>query len=521
VLRIYNYISSFVTDRDKRLILVAALLLSAGFAPLPFGFLAYICLIPLFFVAKGKSFKRGFQLGYLLGFEISLFSLNWVTAFAFNAGSGLKFINPFIAATISGVLGFLGMTVFHALYYAVIMGAFCWLLNRRRVFIVSLPFIWAAVEYVRTLSQFAFPWTNLGYTQSYYLPLIQTADLWGDIGISFWIAIVNLLLYFAWRARRSLKRATVPVVGIALLFVGALAYDSGPVDYDPDIKVAMLQGSFPLKIKWNRAMRDHNFQVYDSLTRAAHAEGADLIVWPETAAPMYLAQEPYYYAWAQQLAVSLQTYMLVGTLASDQNPAGERRAFNACYQFTPEGQTQIPYKKMELVPFSERVPYADYFPLIKKIDLGQSDFSAGDTLLLFEHHKGKYACLICFELTFSDLVRRFVIEGAEFFVAITNDTWFGRTAGPYQHMQMASFRAIENRTWIGRSANSGFSFTVDPYGRKHGRSDLEVRTIVYGEIGRIAEKTFFTTHGFWLPQLCLVVTFLFLLAGLIVKLIRY
>jgi apolipoprotein N-acyltransferase len=87
-------------------------------------------------------------------------------------------------------------------------------------------------------------------------------------------------------------------------------------------------------------------------------------------------------------------------------------------------------------------------------------------------------------------------------------------------MQMAIFRAIENRSWIARCANSGFTLTVDPYGRKYGTSELEVRDIVYGEIGKVDSRTFFTKHGLWLPQACLVATFLFLFAGLVVKLIR-
>jgi apolipoprotein N-acyltransferase len=433
----------------------------------------------------------------------------------------LKFISPFIASTISGVLGFLGMTILHSLYYAALFGVFCWLVSRRREFIISLPFIWAAIEYLRSLSQFAFPWTNLSYTQWDYLSLIQTADLWGDIGLSFWIAVINLLIYLAWSQRRRIAMAIIPAIGVVLLFAGAFLYNSGPREYSTNLKIALLQGNFPLKVKWNKAMRDYNFEVYDSLTRVAHGEGADLIIWPETAAPMYLNQEPYYYSWLTRLAIELPTYMLVGTLTTKVDDAGNLRAFNSAIQFTPMGQSQITYSKIELVPFSERVPYADYFPPIKKIDLGQSDFLAGDTLLVFQHPKGNYACLICFELAFSDLVRQFANRGAEFFVTITNDTWFGRTAGPYQHMQMASFRAVENRTWIGRAANSGFSFTVDPYGTKYGRSNLEERTIVYGDIGKIKKKTFYTIHGMWLPRICLAATFLFLLAGLLVKLIRY
>lgn len=520
VFRMFEWFRSLVTDRDKRLILLSAIMFSAGFAPLPFGFLAYICLVPLFFVAKDKGFKRGFRLGYLFGFELSVFALYWVISFAFNSSQRITLINPTFTASVYGLFCFLGMTVLHSLFYAALFSLFCWLYRRHRVLIISFPFIWTAVEYLRTMSQFAFPWTNLSYTQSYYLPLIQSADIWGDIGLSFWIAVINLLVFLAWKRRREIRHAIAPAAAVLLLFAAALVYNSTTDEYEANIDVALLQGHFPLQVKWDRSMREYNIEVYDSLTREAHDHGADLIVWPETAAPMYLRHELKYYDWVRSLAIELQTYVLVGTLIYEDLPGDRPRYYNGCHQFTPFGETQVPYKKTELVPFSERVPYADYFPAIKNVHLGQSDFSPGDSLLLFEHPKGNYATLICFELAFSDLCRRFANNGADFFLTITNDTWFGKTAGPYQHMQMAPFRAIENRTWIARCANSGFTFTVDPNGRKYGRSNLGERTIVYGKIGTIAERTFFTKHGLWLPKLCMIATFLFLFAGLVVKLTR-
>jgi apolipoprotein N-acyltransferase len=492
------YFVTLVRDRDKRLVLISAALISAGFAPLPFGFLSYAALMPLIVALSGKGLRRGFQLGYLFGFEFSLFALYWVANVTF--------------------FGAIAMVFLHSFFYAAIAGAFAWLCSRNRRFLLSFPFVWTAVEYLRTQSQFAFPWSNLSYTQSYYLPLIQTVDIWGDIGLSFWIVTINILLYLAWKSRRRPVAASVPVLIVAGFLAGALIYDRGQGEYEADISVALLQGHFPPDIKWDWEIRDYTMRAYDSLTREADARGVDLIIWPETAAPMYLVDEPDYYHRIRRLAEDLEAYVLVGTLVLDVTPDGQRSYYNGCYQFTPWGQLQPPYKKTRLVPFSEKVPYSDYFPPIKQIDLGQSDFAFGDSLMLFQHPKGMYGCLICFELAFSDLARQFVNRGAEFLVTITNDTWFGRTSGPYQHMQMAPFRAIENRIWIARCANSGFSFTVDPYGTKHGTSDLEKRTVVFQRLGRIGAETFFTKHGLWLPKLCVLATFLFLLAGIAVKL---
>lgn len=521
ITRLFEYIQVLVTDRDKRLVLISAVLFSAGYAPLPFGFLAYVCLVPMFLLARGKGFGRGFKLGYLFGFEITVLTLYWVTSFVLNSSQTITFIHPVFSGVLLGIFCFLGIAVLHSLFYAAIFALFFWLHKQHRAFVVSLPFIWAAVEYLRTMSQFAFPWVNLSYTQWYCRPLIQSVDIWGDIGLSFFIVLVNLLAYAAWRMRRSVWRAIAPLAAILCIFGAALYYNSTAEDYgEGSIDVALLQGHFPLKEKWDREKTRRNIEVYDSLSHDAHAQDVDLIVWPETSAPMYLNFRPEYFRWVRQIAIDLETYMLVGTLIYEDPPDERSRHYNGCYQFTPDGQVQPPYKKIELVPFSERVPYADYLPAIKKIQLGQSDFSSGDSLLIFRHPKGDYGTLICFELAFSDLCRRFVNSGADFIVTITNDTWFGKTAGPYQHMQMAPFRAVENRIWVARCANSGFTFTADPAGRKYGTSELETRTIVYGRVGSIGEWTFFTKHGLWLPKICLLATFLFLFTAVAVKLVK-
>lgn len=266
-------ISTLVIDRDKRLVLISAVLFSAGFAPLPFGFLAYVCLVPMFLVAEGKSLGRGFTLGYLFGFEISVLTLYWVTSFVLNSSQSVTFIHPVISGALLGIFCFLGLAVLHSLFYAAIFGIFCWLYRQHRLFIVSLPFIWASVEYLRTMSQFAFPWVNLSYTQWYCLPLIQSADIWGDIGLSFFIAVVNLLVLAVVKLRRRIGWAIVPLIAVLSLFGAALYYDSRVEDFEPgDIRVALLQGHFPLKEKWDRERTMYNIEVYDSLTREAHAQ---------------------------------------------------------------------------------------------------------------------------------------------------------------------------------------------------------------------------------------------------------
>jgi apolipoprotein N-acyltransferase len=103
--------------------------------------------------------------------------------------------------------------------------------------------------------------------------------------------------------------------------------------------------------------------------------------------------------------------------------------------------------------------------------------------------------LICFESAFPEYIREALLKGAEFLVNITNDTWFGRSPGPFQHMRIAVFRAIENRVWIARCANSGISALIDPYGKETARAGLYERKVVTGNIAPLDEYTVFTLHG--------------------------
>jgi apolipoprotein N-acyltransferase len=148
-----------------------------------------------------------------------------------------------------------------------------------------------------------------------------------------------------------------------------------------------------------------------------------------------------------------------------------------------------------LVPFGETFPYGIYVPFIAELPFGWSDFEHGKKLVMYENDFGNYGTLICYEIAFPQMISRYVRKGADFLVNITNDTWFGVTAGPYQHAYMAVYRAIENRIPIARCANSGFTFFVDQYGRISHSSRLYEKTVVAGTLTLSGKQTFFNRHG--------------------------
>jgi apolipoprotein N-acyltransferase len=274
------------------------------------------------------------------------------------------------------------------------------------------------------------------------------------------------------------------------------------IEQRKDIKIALLQGNIPPDVKWNPDSLEHNFEVYAEMSRDVASKGVDLIVWPETASPCYLVHEPLYFNWVRSLADSLNTHLVVGS--NDFEILGHQKYvyYNSALFFKPGGNFPDAYYKLQLVPFSERIPFNDKVHIMDKIELGSADFSPGQEFVIFQHPKGKFASLICFEIVFPNLVREFVKRGADFLVNITNDAWFGKTHGPFQHARIAVFRAIENRISIARCANTGISMFVDPFGRTTEVTPLFVRRDVVGGLALKKEKTFYTVNGDWFALGC-------------------
>jgi apolipoprotein N-acyltransferase len=470
-------------------ILISALFFSLSFPPFPTGFLAYFCLVFLFFALKNKGGKESFKLGYIWGLVTNSLLLYWITW-----------------ATIPGVLGAILVlslyTAFLFLFYSWVQKVF----KEKAVYL--FPFLWIMMEYGRSLLDIGFPWLNLSYTQTYYLPLIQYASFIGNYGVSFWVVWVNVLFYFGIKNFYHPKKVLTYLVIIILLFLLPYLYGLkvlSQAEQDEKISIAMIQGNIPQDVKWDYEMLDYNFEVFVDLTKKIQGK-VDLILWPETAAPCYIKSEPKYFHLVKSLAETLQTPILLGTNDYLMTGEGKYLYFNSAFYFKPPDNSApgqgnpVVYNKIHLVPFSEWVPYSKLLGWLYKIKFGLSDYTPGKDYVLFENPKGKFATLICFEAVFPDLVRKFVLKGADFLVNITNDGWFGKTSGPYQHAQINVFRAIENRRSIARCANTGVSMFVDPYGRIKSKTKIYVREILSGKISKKNELTFYTRYGDWFAR---------------------
>lgn len=470
--------------------------MSLAYPPLPFGLVIYFALVPLIFALENKELSNAFKIGYIFGLisnSILLFWIGWATA-------------PGAVAAI----------LLLCLYTALLTWLYA-LVHKKwgKASLFFLPFLWVAMEYVRSLTEFSFPWLNLAYTQTYYLKLIQYASVTGNYAVSFWIACLNVIVYLAIKNREKVIWAiSIFAILIILPYIYGWLVMSEKIGKD-DIRIALLQGNIDPKVKWDEKFLDYNIQTFIDMSKEAAKEDVDLIVWPETAAPCYLAYESIYMNEIQATSDSLNIPLLVGTNDYAVTSKGRPVYYNSVFLFKPKSGYPQTYNKIHLVPFSEKIPYDEKFHISDKVQLGQSDFYSGESLTIFNSSKGKFATLICFESVYPALVRSFVKKGAEFLVNITNDAWFGKTHGPFQHARIAVFRAIENRISIARCANTGVSMFVDPFGRVSHATKIFVRATSVGSIPSKLKESFYTKHGDWFAQVCSLVGFFLILTSLI------
>lgn len=475
-----------MTKKDWFLILSASFLFSAAFPPLPLGFLAYFFLFPLLIALEEASPRRGFKLAYFFGLISNFLLLYWM---AWQFFYGETWVLPgsigalFILAIYPGVWGWL---------YCLIKKKF------GNLALILAPFLWVSLEWVRSLWEIGFPWLDIGYTQTNYLSLIQFASLTGISGVSLWVIFLNILFYLLVEYRKNLFTIISVSILIVLLILVPYLYGkralSEPVS-SAKIRVALIQGNIDMNVKWNPKYLHHSLETFYTLSQKAATENPELVIWPETSAPCYLTYEPFYFEWVKNLSDSLNIPIVLGTDDYQTIEKNQYVFYNSVFYFQPQQGLADKYYKMQLVPFAEKLPLSGKMRMLNKIQLGQANFSSGENYTLFDSPKGKFATLVCFEIVFPDLVRKFVQKNAGFIVNITNDSWFGKTVGPYQHASMSIMRAIENRVSIARCANSGISMLVDPYGRIIEKTALFQQMNLIGEIPLRNKETFYTRKG--------------------------
>ena len=491
---------------------VSGILLAAAFPSFDIHVLAWIALVPLFLALRERTVKEGFFLGGITGIVFFTATVYWVTNSVHFYG-GI----PLIPASCITLL----LCAYLALYPAVFAAASIHLrYHYPSFFIASAPALWTVLELARTYVFTGFPWSLLGYSQYSVLPVVQIADITGVYGVTFCIVLVNTAIADFIMDRNSY--AGLLVAFIVMVFV--LGYGWGKLGVPEsieEINVSVIQGNIEQDKKWDPAYQADTIAVYKKLTLAAIKQNPDLVVWPETATPFYFtgarASDRVLTADLTRFVKQNKTPLLFGSPTFEIMPNREIVGRNSVFLLSADGGIHGIYHKIHLVPFGEYVPHKKVLFFIEKMVEAIGDFQSGDEYTVMTIPAGnlgrkdvKLGTVICYEIIFPDLVRRFANNGAEILATVTNDSWFGRTAAPYQHFSMVVFRAVENRVPIARAANTGVSGFIDAKGHILKTSNIFTEAYLTQKIAPGTVKPFYTRYGDLFSYACVIVILILL-----------
>lgn len=470
---------------------LSGILLALSFPKPGLSILAWVAFLPLFYAVREKSAKNAFKFGFLSGFVAYAGIFYWLNIVMTTYGK--------LPLPVSFSLTLL-MAAYLALYPAAAIAVTRLAEARSIPAILSFPFLWVSLEYLRAYLFSGFPWASLGYTQYRTLPLIQIADITGVYGVSFLILSVNIFLYQLWRWVRGKDGASYPLLATSVavpLFLLTIFYgfiSLNKTEQGKQVKVALAQGNIPQDVKWDPSFQEETVAIYERLSRKTKGAGAELVVWPESSLPFFFQKEHLFSARVSLLAKELNSCLVVSSpaLASEE---GKERLLNSAFLISSDGSTLGRSDKIHLVPFGEYVPLARLLPFVKKMVQGIGDFSPGRSATPLSAPFGKMGILICFEGIFPEISRDYVNNGAGLLVNITNDAWFGDSSAPYQHLSMTVFRAVENRVPLVRSANTGITAFIDSRGHIQGMTRLFREALLSGSVRVGTARTFYTAYG--------------------------
>jgi apolipoprotein N-acyltransferase len=485
--------------REKILLAVlSGLLLTASFPPTYLSRIAWFAFIPLFKSLEGLSKKQAFTSGFVFGLAHNLTLVYWVVFVMGHYGN--------LPMTTS--LGILALfATYLALYPALFSVAFAALSVRFCSF--GVAGLWVLLEFVRTNVLTGFPWCLVGYSQYRDLPVIQIADLVGVYGVSFLILLTNALLYrllFQRPLRAVRMEFAVTLMLVALTFAYGFHRLSETPHPSLSLKVTIVQGNIDQSIKWNPAYQAETIRVYRSLSLSSKPFAPELVVWPETAVPIFFQDEEELALEIRQTARQLAAYFIFGSPAYGRY-GDSIHYLNRAYLLSPEGEVIDAYDKVHLVPFGEYVPLKRYLPFVRRLVVSAGDFKPGEKVAPLPLSKAGAGVLICYESIFPEPARTMTRNGADLLVNLTNDAWYGMTSAPYQHFSMAVFRAVENRRPLARAANTGFSAFIDARGEITQTTELFSEAVINQELALEQPRlTVYARFGDWFIPVLLIVT---------------
>ena len=445
----------------------------------PFHFLPAALLAPalLFWLLRSADCKHAALIGWCFGAGLFGSGASWVYVSIHVFGHTSVPLATLLTALFCG-----GLAICSAITWALYA---C--LNRSPSHAVLLfAAMWLLGEWLRSWLLTGFPWVFLGYSQTESL-LGAYAPLFGVYGIGFLLSASGAWLANALAAYRAGNQALQPLLGGVLLLAWLAALPLQQVEWtQPDAEpkqVALVQANISQHQKWSPDFLRPTLALYEDLSEP-YWPSHDLIIWPEAALPLPLTSAGPFLSRIAQNASQTGGALVTGIPSTDANTG---RAFNSAVAV---GNASGLYNKQRLVPFGEYVPFGSVLgDLMKVFALPLPDMAAGskqqEPLAIDNWHSQP---LICYEIVYPGITAR-AARDSDVLITLSNDTWFGRSIGPLQHLQMAQMRALETGRYVLRSTGSGVSAIIAPDGSLIAQSDQFQQQVLTGSFHLTAGET--------------------------------
>lgn len=409
--------------------------------------------------------------------------------------------------------------ILFSLYLALYHGAFGLLFSLlagrssfgRRVLLLS-PALWVAVELARTRIT-GFPWDLLGISQVDNIPLARIATVTGVYGLSFEIMIVNVAFAAAFLLRREKRTAILlAALGAAVVlqtgrWIPAPVLPANHTAILVQENVPILEGAAWTRDYFNATLRElSNISLAPPGPTPPGSMQADLIVWPESPAPFYTG-DPLFRNTISDIARPANSWVLVGSVGIQAGmDARTQEFYNSGALVSPAGVWTSRYDKMHLVPFGEYLPFKSFFGFAGGLTKEVGDFTPGTSRQPLDAGGTKLGVFICYESIFPDEIRQLAANGAQVFVNISNDGWYGDSGAYAQHLKQARMRAVENARWLLRDTNTGVTASIDPYGRVVASMPRKIRSALQAPYALSGVITLYTRYGDWFAYLCAIIS---------------
>jgi len=442
-----------------------------SFAQSPYGLwvLIFPCFGLFYWLYQSLEKKRTvFLLSFVFSIGYFIAGLNWIGNALLVEGNEFKWVWPLAVIALPTLLA-----LFPALYLTINHLLLKKALPRFVGFCVFLAFS----EWVRGYAFTGFPWNLYGYAPASNLKIAQSLSLFGPYGLTFLTIFWGASLAYQGQCKKIIWAISLTSL-IVIYGYGHLRLSQNPTQYNESYEFHLIQPNIAQAQKWESDYLRPNFNAHYSLSNRPRDENKrHIFIWPETAIPPILVHDPDVNNHIQSL-VAENALLLSGTLTAEMGiDTNKPRYHNALSAWSAEKTGQRIYAKSHLVPFGEYIPFQQFIPLQTVTQFNGFSRGQGAQTVTIDGYPS-FSPLICYEIIFPHKSISKAHPRPDYILNVTNDAWYGDSAGPRQHFQQARFRAIEQGIPVMRAANTGISGTIGAYGRMSATSDLlKIQTV--------------------------------------------